>query len=105
MLRMDAKGPSPMRDSYELTSRGRKDVRESLNDLMEQFGRADAIVQGSEELALYNIALSHVGKYRQYLFPRRRGKKRGSFFRTNDECDRIPLGEAENGFADKLTVA
>ena len=88
VLRMDAKGPSPMRDSYELTSRGRKDVRESLNDLMEQFGKSGRNCSSSEELALYNIALSHVGKYRQYLFRGDEEKNAGaSFVRTTNAIE------------------
>jgi hypothetical protein len=88
VLRMNAKGSSPMRDSYELSSKGKKDVRESLNDLMEQFEKSGRNCSNSEELDLYDIALSHVGKYKQYLFRGDEEKNAGdAFVRTTNAIE------------------
>ncbi len=88
VLRMDAKAPNPMRGSYELSSKCKKDVRESLNDLTEQFEKSGRNCSNSEELALYNIALSHVGKYKQYLFRGDDEKNGGdAFVRTTNAIE------------------
>ena len=88
VLRMDAKGPSPMRDPYDLSSKGKKDVCESLNDLVEQFEKSGRNCSNNEELALYNIALSHVGKYKPYLFRSDEEKNAGdAFVRTTNAIE------------------
>jgi hypothetical protein len=68
VLRLNAKGPSPMRDSYELDFKGKSDVRKSLNDLIEQFERSKRICSNADERNLYKIVLSHTKKYKPYLF-------------------------------------
>ncbi len=69
VLRLNAKGPSPMRESYELNFNENNDMCKSLNDLVKQFNRSMRNCSNTDERNLYKIVLSHIEKYKPYLFP------------------------------------
>lgn len=68
-LRLDAKGSSPMHESYELYSDEQNDVSESLDELRKQFETGIGNCSDSNELKLYDIVQVHFNKYEPYLFP------------------------------------
>jgi hypothetical protein len=68
-LRLDAKGSSPMHESYELQSDEQNDVSDSLDKLRKQFEESKRDCSNPKELKLYNIVQVHLEKYEPYLFP------------------------------------
>jgi len=68
-LRLDAKGSSPMHESYELQSDEQNDVSESLDELRKQFEESKRDCSNPKELKLYDIVQVHLEKYGPYLFP------------------------------------
>jgi len=68
-LRLCAKGPSPMHESYELYSEQQDEVRQSLDELRKQITSSMSDCSDSNELKLYNIVQIHFDKYEPYLFP------------------------------------
>ena len=68
-LRLCAKGPSPMHETYELYSDEQNDVSKSLNELRKQFKERIPDCTDSNELRLYDIVQVHLEKYEPYLFP------------------------------------
>jgi hypothetical protein len=68
-LRLDAKGPSPMHELYELYSDEQNGVNESLDQLLKQFEESKGNCSDPNELKLYDIVQVHFNKYGPYLFP------------------------------------
>ncbi len=88
VLRLTGKGLSPMRESYELNFKGKGDVRESLNDLVEEFTERKQKCSNADERRLYTIVLPQIGKYKPYLFPAdTAATAEDSFIRTTNELE------------------
>ena len=68
-LRLNAKGPSPMHELYELYFDEQNEVNESLDELLNQFNESIRNCSDSNELKLYQIVQVHFDKYGPYLFP------------------------------------
>jgi hypothetical protein len=85
VLRLNAKGPSPMRELYELNSKGKSGMRESLNDLVMQFTQQEQNCSNIDERKLYEIALPQLKKYDPYLLPTNtRTTKEDTLIRTTN---------------------
>jgi hypothetical protein len=84
-LRLDAKGPSPMHELYELDCGEQNEVIKSLDELLKQFEGNKGNCSDPNELKLYDIVQVHFNKYGPYLFPvKTNGGVKGKTVRTTN---------------------
>lgn len=68
-LRLNGKGASPMRESYELNVSGKDSLGKSMDDLIQHFEECKRNCSDIDERNLYKIALPQLERYKPYLLP------------------------------------
>jgi len=65
-----------MRESYKLNSIEQCEVKESINQLLIEYENISRDCSNPEERNLYDIVLTHLNKYKHYLFSSGVGDKK-----------------------------